>query len=128
MSFDPAKTYRQWLPSQGEILQYLHYVAAKYDINSRIRLNAEMLNAGWDDEARLWAITYRDRSLSQSFELQSRILISAIGQLVEPSYAGIKGLDCFKGAILHCNRWNNDISLKDKHAIVIGNGGTHQSQ
>ncbi|KAH7063910.1 hypothetical protein BKA63DRAFT_428924 [Paraphoma chrysanthemicola] len=124
MSFDPATTYRQWLPSQSEILQYLHYVAAKYDINSLIRLNAEMLNAVWDDEAKLWAVTYRDRNSSQSFELQSRILISAIGQLVEPSYGGIKGLDCFKGAILHCNRWDTDTILGDKNIVVIGNGAS----
>jgi cation diffusion facilitator CzcD-associated flavoprotein CzcO len=122
MSFDPSLTYRQWFPSQYEILQYLHHVASKYDINQRLHLDAEVVNATWNDTKKMWTVVYRDSKTSETSEQQSKFLISAIGQLVEPSYGGIKDLDRFKGDVLHCNRWNTQISLEDKDVIVIGNG------
>jgi cation diffusion facilitator CzcD-associated flavoprotein CzcO len=123
MSFDPALTYRQWFPSQHEILQYLHHIASKYDINSRLRLNAEMLNATWDEETKVWTVKYRESKSYEISELRSKILVSAIGQLVVPSYGGIKGMDRFKGDILHCICWSADIALDGKDVVVIGNGG-----
>jgi len=123
MSFDPSKTYRHWFPSQVEILQYLHHVASKYKINDHLRLNTEVVNANWNDKTKMWTVVYRNSKTSELSEQQSKFLISAIGQLVEPSYGGIQGLDNFKGDVLHCSRWDGDVSLEGKDVVVIGNGG-----
>jgi hypothetical protein len=123
MSFDPALTYRQWLPSQAEILQYLHDITTKYRVDQRLTLNAEFVDANWNDKTKLWTVTYKNLKTSELYEQESRFLISAIGQLVEPIYGGIQGLEHFEGDVLHCNRWDNDVSLDDKNVVVIGNGG-----
>jgi cation diffusion facilitator CzcD-associated flavoprotein CzcO len=83
MSFDPALTYCQWFPSQYEILQYLHHVVSKYDINQRLQLDAEEVNTTWNDTTKMWTVVYRNPKTSEVSEQQPKFLISAIG---EPSY------------------------------------------
>jgi cation diffusion facilitator CzcD-associated flavoprotein CzcO len=70
----------------------------------------------------MWTVVYRNSKTAETSEQQSKFLISKIGQLVEPSYWGVKGLDSFKGVVLHCNRWNTETTLEDKDVVVIGNG------
>jgi cation diffusion facilitator CzcD-associated flavoprotein CzcO len=70
---------------------------------------------------------YRNSKSYEISELRSKILVSAIGQLVVPSYGGIKGMDRFKGELLHCNRWSADVALDGKDVVVIGNGGEQRS-
>ncbi|KAF2106249.1 hypothetical protein BDV96DRAFT_508154 [Lophiotrema nucula] len=124
MSFDPSQTYRQWFPSQGEILQYLHHVASKYEIEKHLQLSTEVVKASWNDESKMWTVVYREPTTSKLLEQQSKFLISAIGQLVEPSYGGIQGLDRFTGGVLHCNHWDDSVTLEDKNVVVIGNGAS----
>ncbi|KAF2831521.1 hypothetical protein CC86DRAFT_391080 [Ophiobolus disseminans] len=106
MSFDPAVTYHQWFPLQSEILRF-HDVASKHDLNKHIRLNSKM-----------------DTGSNETFELDTKILVFTIGQLVEPSYGGIQGRTLFDGDVLHCNRWKNDVILDQKHIVVIVNGAS----
>lgn len=127
MSFDPALTYRQWYPSQREIVQYLHNIASRFQINERLTLNAEVVSARWDDATQMWLVAYKLGQTGEIVEQQSKILVSAIGQLVEPTYGGVQGLEKFKGDILHCNQWNSDTNLAGKQVVVVGNGGKQAS-
>ena len=51
-------------------------------------------------------------------------LVSAIGQLNDPSPAHFKGEETFKGQTLHSALWSDDIKLDGKHVAVIGTGAT----
>ncbi|KAF2657184.1 FAD/NAD(P)-binding domain-containing protein [Lophiostoma macrostomum CBS 122681] len=124
MSFDPSRTYCQWYPSQCEILQYLHHIASKYNIEEHMQLNTEFVRASWDDDTKLWTVVYKDRQRSEMYEQQTKFLISAIGLLVEPSYEGVQDLDRFGGDVIHANRWNDNIKLEGKRVVVVGNGAS----
>jgi cation diffusion facilitator CzcD-associated flavoprotein CzcO len=55
-------------------------------------------------------------------EHECKVLISAVGRLVNPNPLGILGQDKFEGQIVHSAQWRHDIVLKDKEVVVIGNG------
>ncbi|KUJ10411.1 FAD/NAD(P)-binding domain-containing protein [Mollisia scopiformis] len=124
MSFDPSQTYRQWFPSQGEILQYIHRLASKDNINQHLQFNVEVVDAKWSDKTKIRTVIYRDTRTLELCEQQTKLLISAIGQLVEPSYGDIQGLGHFEGDVLHCNRWDDHVKLKGKNVVVVGNGAS----
>lgn len=56
--------------------------------------------------------------------IQARIVVSAVGGLVEPNDWPVKipGRDKFEGEIFHSARWRYDVDMKDKNVIVVGTG------
>lgn len=60
----------------------------------------------------------------RSEKIRAKILISAVGRLVEPNRMPetIPGVEDFQGPIFHSARWRYDIDLKDKHILVVGTG------
>ena len=71
---------------------------------------------------RRWISTLKTKDGEETFE--STALVSAIGQLNDPSPARFKGEEDFKGQILHSALWSDDIKLDGKHVAVIGTGAT----
>lgn len=59
-----------------------------------------------------------------AFEERCNILITARGQLSNPNWPDIKGLDDFKGKIMHSAIWDADYDFTDKRIAVIGNGSS----
>jgi cation diffusion facilitator CzcD-associated flavoprotein CzcO len=57
-------------------------------------------------------------------KIRAKILISAVGGLVEPKLwpEAIPGQDKFEGELFHSARWRYDIDLKDKDVVVVGTG------
>ncbi len=55
---------------------------------------------------------------------KSAVLVSAIGQLNDPSPAHFRGEEDFAGRMFHSALWSSDIKLDGKHVAVIGTGAT----
>lgn len=57
-------------------------------------------------------------------KIRAKILISAVGGLVEPKIwpENIPGQEKFEGEMFHSARWRYDIDLKDKDVVVVGTG------
>jgi hypothetical protein len=64
----------------------------------------------------------RDLRTKTHFVHECRLLFSAVGVLVEPKEPNIPGRETFKGEIFHTARWRDDVDLRDKNIVVIGNG------
>lgn len=58
------------------------------------------------------------------YEIQSDFLVSAVGQLNQPKWPDIEGLDGFEGKKMHSARWDWSYDLKDKKVALLGNGMT----
>ena len=59
----------------------------------------------WDEEC--WSFT---------------AVISAVGQLNQPSYPAIPGIESFEGASWHSARWNHNYDIEGKRVAVLGTG------
>jgi len=76
----------------------------------------------WDDAGQRWISTLKTGNGEETFE--STALVSAIGQLNDPSPARFKGDKDFRGVTIHSALWSDDIKLDGKHVAVIGTGAT----
>jgi cation diffusion facilitator CzcD-associated flavoprotein CzcO len=117
-SFAPNPEWSQAYSPQGEIWAYLRKCAEDYGLGEHIKLGCEMVSADWDEEAALWRLESSDGPLT------AKILISAVGGLVEPSLPGIPGIEDYKGAMFHSARWDHDADLEGKRVAVVGTGAS----
>lgn len=66
----------------------------------------------------------KDSEYSPGYTITSDFLVSGVGQLNEPSYPKMEGMDSFQGKIMHTARWDWSYPLEGKRIAVIGNGAT----
>jgi len=121
-SFGPRHPWTRYFCRREELLGYLKKVATAYDIGQHLRLNTELTSSHWDERKRRWISTLKTKDGEEIFE--STILVSAIGQLNDPSRAHFKGEEDFQGLILHSALWSEDIKLEGQRVAVIGTGAT----
>lgn len=121
-SFSSHNEWTRYFCQREELLEYLQKVADEYGIRKHLRVNTELTSARWDEGKRRWISTLRTKNGDETFE--STALVSAIGQLNDPSRARFKDEEKYKGQILHSALWSDDIKLDGKHVAVIGTGAT----
>jgi 4-hydroxyacetophenone monooxygenase len=121
-SFGSRNAWTRYFCQREELLDYLKKVAAEYGIREHLRLNTKLTSSRWDEGRRRWISTLKTSSGEETFE--STGLVSAIGQLNDPSRAHFRGEEDFQGLILHSALWSDDIKLDGKRVAVIGTGAT----
>jgi cation diffusion facilitator CzcD-associated flavoprotein CzcO len=126
-SFEQNPDWTREYPGQEEILDYLRNVARKYNLYKYIRFNTSVQEAHWDDEKKRWKVDVKvtggkDAEFNPDYSIESDFLVSAVGQLNQPQYPDIEGLESFKGKIMHSARWDWSHSLEGKKVGIIGNG------
>jgi len=106
--------------SQPEILRYLQYVASKFDLQKDIKFGSDVESAVYLERHKSWKIT-----LANGMVYTTRILVTAMGVLSEPTFPDIDGIDSFQGDSFHTARWpKNPISFEGKDVAVIGTGAS----
>jgi 4-hydroxyacetophenone monooxygenase len=121
-SFGSRNAWTRYFCQREELLDYLKKVAAEYGIRQHLRLNTQLTSSRWDESKRRWISTLKTKDGEETFE--STVLVSAIGQLNDPSRAHFQGEGEFGGQILHSALWSEDIKLDGKRVAVIGTGAT----
>jgi cation diffusion facilitator CzcD-associated flavoprotein CzcO len=146
-SFAQNHKWSSLYPPGPEIVKYLEGVCEKYEIVDKIQLNSEVTSCRWNESEGVWELTIHELvkgvgDLStydrvtmlknegessvfvRSEKIRAKILISAVGGLVEPNRMPetIPGIEDFQGAIFHSARWRYDVDLKDKNILVVGTG------
>ena len=114
-------------------MQYLVSVAQEYNLYQHVRFNTTVDEARWDDEEKKWrtkvsvAKGSKDAEFSEGYTISSDFLVSAVGQLNQPKWPDIKGVDSFDGKTMHSARWDWSYDLTDKRVAMLGNGQTNIS-
>ena len=121
-SFGARNQWTRYFAQRHELLDYLKKVALEHDVRSHIRFNTQLTSSRWDETKCCWISTLQTRSGIETFE--SAVLVSAIGQLNDPSPAHFKGEADFTGTMLHSALWSDDVKFDGKHVAVIGTGAT----
>jgi 4-hydroxyacetophenone monooxygenase len=121
-SFGPRNEWTRYFCQREELLDYLKKVAVEYGIRQHLRLNTRLTSSRWDQAREHWISTLKTKAGEETVE--STVLVSAIGQLNDPSRAHFKGEKDFQGLILHSALWSDDIGFEGKRVAVIGTGAT----
>lgn len=118
-SFEPKHDWSRKFGLQPEILDYMRHCVEKYGLAGHIRFNSEVATAAFDEASNTWTVTTTD---SQSFTAD--IVVTATGQLNQPAWPSVPGMDSFAGKIFHSARWDHDHDLSGKKVAVIGTGAS----
>lgn len=118
-SFEPKHDWSRKFGLQSEILGYMQGCVKKYDLADNIRFNCEVASAEFDEAHNRWDII-----TTAGERLSADILVTATGQLNQPAWPDIPGLEQFQGKVFHSAQWDHDYSLKGKRVAVIGTGAS----
>jgi cation diffusion facilitator CzcD-associated flavoprotein CzcO len=119
LSFEPNPSWSRAFSESGEIQAYLLGLVEKWQLRPHLRLDTEIVDARFDETSGLWRLT-----TSREETVTARVVVSAVGGLVDPSLPDIKGIHGFGGEIFHTARWNHDFDLTGKRVAVIGTGAS----
>ena len=119
LSFEqnPGWTHR-FSPSE-EIQNHLLGVVEKWQLRSHLRLGTAITAARFDEKQGNWTLT-----TDKGDRFTARVVVSAVGGLVDPALPDIKGLPSFGGELFHTARWNHAYELPGKRVGVIGTGAS----
>jgi len=118
-SFEQNPSWSSMYPPRAELKQYADHCAEKYGVRSHIQFNKTVSKSVYDEGCNLW-ITHLDNGES----ITSRYLVSASGFLSTVQMPNIKGINDFKGKVMHTARWDNHYDLTGKRVGFIGTGAT----
>ncbi len=118
-SFAQRKDWSRLCSPQTEILDYLTGVAHDHDVDRLVETDTEVSTCSWDDDARRWTIESSD---GRSWDADA--LIVATGQLHQPAYPRIEGIESFAGRSFHSAEWDHDHDLAGRDVAVIGTGAS----
>lgn len=108
---------------RGEVLGYLQTVADRFDLRRHVRFETQVTAGVFDERTGTWKVTIVNADGVQKV-LRCNALISAVGQLNEPSIPDLPGIESFQGFSWHTARWNHDVDLTDKRVGVVGTGAS----
>lgn len=118
-SFEPRHDWSRKFGLQPEILGYMQHCVDKYGLAGHIRFNSEVASAAFDETTNTWTVT-----TTGGESHTANIVITATGQLNQPAWPNIPGMESFTGKMFHSARWDHDHDLNGKKVAVIGTGAS----
>src|SRR5690606_9208213 len=92
-------------------------------LGDSIRFNTEVLALVWQEDTANWLV--RTRTASGDVEEQTfNAIITAVGQLSQPSIPDIPGLAGFAGRHFHSAEWPSGLDVGGKRVAVVGTGAS----
>ena len=104
---------------QSEILNYLERAADAFDLRAHLSFGQTVTAMKFYPEAGVWRL-----KLANGSYLDTRTVISAVGQLADPVYPDIKDRHVFEGSVVHSARWEPGVDYTGKRVAVIGNAAS----
>ncbi|KAK6337654.1 hypothetical protein TWF730_003047 [Orbilia blumenaviensis] len=145
-SFYTNPDWSSFYPHGPELRAYFTKFCDDHDLRRHCTFNTEVETASYDEERQIWSVRLRRRPVADwemkdgftgqdkklhtvgntgdTWTHECKVLISAVGGLVEPVDVDIKGMEGFKGKIFHSAFWDHSVELKGKDVILVGNGCT----
>ena len=118
-SFEQNPNWSRVFAPGEELFNYANSCVDKYDIRKNFRFNTDIEKAVFDEGNATWTVYAKNGK-----KFTANMLISATGALTDPKYPEIKGIDSFKGELIHTARWKQETDLHNKNVAVIGTGAT----
>jgi len=118
-SFAQRKDWSRICSPQDEILHYLQGIAGDFGVAEHVVTDTEVSACRWDGEARRWTVSAAD---GRSWECDAVII--ATGQLHQPAYPRIEGIEDFAGHSFHSAQWDHDYDLAGRNVAVVGTGAS----
>jgi cation diffusion facilitator CzcD-associated flavoprotein CzcO len=112
--------WKEHFSPQPDTLDYLNYVADKFDLRRDMQFRSTVKAAHWNDAANQWTVT-----LESGQQARAQFLLTAVGILSAHTLPAIPGRDSFEGPAYHTSRWpHTPVDFTGKRVGIIGTGAT----
>src|SRR3989338_5355437 len=127
--FTLGYSFRPWTEAKAiadgpAILKYVKETAAHYGIDKHIRYGCMVKRASWSTESATWTVEVDKAGQTLEFTCNFLFLCGGYYSYVEGYTPDWAGMDSFKGAIVHPQKWPEDLDYTGKKVVVIGSGAT----
>ena len=114
------------IATADEIRAYMSEVIDENDIARHIRYRHRINSAKWSSETNLWTVEAVDKDSGEIRTFTANFLWMCQGYYrhSEGYTPEWKGMQDFKGRIVHPQRWPEDLETEGKRIVVIGSGAT----
>ncbi len=123
--------FRPWRDNKAmadgpAILKYIRETAAEYNVEKAIRYNHRVRRISWSPDQERWTVEAETEPNQSVVQLTCTFLYLCTGYYdydsgYTPEWPGV---DRFRGAIVHPQKWPSDLNYSGKRIIVIGSGAT----
>ena len=117
-SFAPNPDWSDSYSLQPEIHRYLRKVAEDFGVIPRVRFNTRVDTMRWNDEAKRWVLE------TSAGTVTADAVITAHGFLSEPAVPEIKGMETFRGQLMHSAQWDPSYDVTGRRVGVVGTGAS----
>ena len=105
---------------QGEILDYIRYVADKFELRKDILFSTRLESATYNESAANWTV-----ATSNGKTITARFVVMAVGQLSKPKKPEFPGEASFQGEVYHSALWpRHPVDFTGKRVGIIGTGSS----
>ncbi len=109
-----------------EILKYMGEVIEENGLSKHIRYRHKIASAMWDGKTNTWTLEGMRTDTNEPVRFTANFLWMCQGYYrhAEGYTPPWKGMDKYKGKIVHPQTWPEDLDLKGKNVVCIGSGAT----
>jgi cation diffusion facilitator CzcD-associated flavoprotein CzcO len=118
-SFFQRRDWSRLCSPQDEILDYIHDVARRFGVDRMVVPNTDVRACDWDEAEHRWTVSAAD---GRTWDANA--VVVATGQLHQPAFPRIAGVDEFTGHSFHSAQWDHSFDLRGKRVAVIGTGAS----
>jgi cation diffusion facilitator CzcD-associated flavoprotein CzcO len=109
-----------------EILDYLDEVIEENDLQRYIRYHHRVTAANWSTDEHRWTVEVTRADTGEQLRFTTDFLWMCPGYYnhTKPYQPQWKGMERFRGLIVHPQQWPEDLDYGGKRVVVIGSGST----
>ncbi|KAJ3542224.1 hypothetical protein NM208_g4218 [Fusarium decemcellulare] len=123
-SFAPSPYWSALYAPGPEIRAYMQEVAERFGANRFIKVSHAVQQCVWDASERKWHVKIKNLKTGEVIQDVANVVISAKGGLSQIMWPKVKGLEDYKGKLIHSGAWDESVDLRNKRVGVIGNGSS----
>jgi monooxygenase len=124
-------SFRPWREAKAiadgpSILNYVRETASAYGIDKHIRFQHMVKRANWSSTDSRWTVEVErgpDREPAR-YTCSFLFMCSGYYDYVEGYTPELPGVESFAGALVHPQKWPEDLDYEGKRVVVIGSGAT----
>ena len=109
-------------PRHSQILEYLTTYVKQHNLESHTAFRSSVVDITETPEGR-WEVTYE--SVDGLYERSSVVVdgvVSATGQAARPFIPQVKGLESFRGQVMHSSQFRRGTAFQDHNVLIVGLG------
>lgn len=118
-SFVPNPNWSRTYSGAAEICAHIEAMADEFGVRKHIRFNTELTGLTFDEDTGVWTANTDQRKT-----FRARTVVLASGPLPDHKLPDIRGIDTYRGTVIHSARWDHDYDFTGKRVGVIGTGAS----